>query len=57
MTQIDSVEHAIDIIEEEFRKMAERESVECIECGDIISHYKSRFCEDCANDFYGGDSG
>ena len=55
MTQIDSAEQAIDIIEEEFRKMAEKESSECIECGDMISHYGARFCEECANEFYGGD--
>lgn len=51
--RIRNVEQAIEIISEEVGKAVETSaSDECIECGELVSHYRSKFCEPCAKVFH-----
>lgn len=51
------VEEAIEVIEREIRKMADKtvdrmSRNRCEECGGVTVHHNAYFCKPCANVFY-----
>ena len=51
-----STKKAIEIIAKEIKRAADSRK-KCLECDGAITHPGAYFCEDCANEFYGGGDG